>query len=254
MRKGILVTAVTAALGLGLALATSGEAIMQQVDARPTPTALHGTMTMELVDKRGKTLTRQIELWAKSDEKMLIKFLAPADVKGTAFLALKQPDGSDAMKLYLPALKKVRRIAGSQKKGAFMGSDFTYDDIANLGSLDVNDYTHTLLREEAGEEGTVYVVESTPKPGVDSSYEKLIVWVPEATYVPVRIEFYKKGKLYKVLTTDRIQPFADGKYLIPTRLVMENVQSKHKTVLTLSGLEVDTEIPEAVFTERFMKR
>ncbi|AEB12821.1 outer membrane lipoprotein-sorting protein [Marinithermus hydrothermalis] len=251
MRKGILATAV---LGLGLTLAVSGEEVMQQVDARPTPTTLHGTMTMELVDKRGKSLTRQIELWAKDDEKMLIKFQAPADVKGTAFLALKRPDGSDEMKLYLPALKKVRRIAGSQRKGAFMGSDFTYDDISRLGSLDIEDYTHTLLREESSEEGTIYVVESTPKPGVNSSYEKLIVWVPETTYVPVKIEFYKKGRLYKVLTADRIQPFANGRYQIPTRLVMENVQAKHKTVLTLSDLEVDAEIPDTVFTERFMKR
>jgi len=251
---------VLASLGLigvlSLALAVSGEEVMKKVDARPSPSAMHGVMVMQLVNKQGKTLTRKIELWTRKvgdEEKMLIKFLAPADVRGTAFLALKK-GGKEEMKLYLPALKRIRRIAGSQKKGSFMGSDFTYDDISNLGGMKIEDYNHKLLKTEEGAGGKVFVVESTPKPGVESSYSKLVVWVPEATYVPTRIEFYKKGKLYKVLQSSKIESFADGKYLIPTYLVMENVKTKHKTILEQQDLEIDVEIPDSVFSERFMKR
>lgn len=253
MRK--VFTALLLAMA-SLALAISGEEVMQKVDAHPSPSTLQGTMVMKLISKQGKVLTREVQVWSKKtegEEKMLIKFVAPADVKGTAFLTIRK-GGKEEMKLYLPALKRVRRIAGSQKQGSFMGSDFSYDDISNLSGMKIEDYTHKLLRTE--EEGgvKVYVVESTPKPGVDSVYSKQIVWVPADTFVPSKIEFYKNGKLYKVLTNRNVQSFANGKYQIPTLLEMDNVTSGHKTVLEQKDLQVDVPIDDSVFTERFMKR
>ncbi len=253
MRKLLTVVLLVSA---SLALAISGEEVMQKVDAHPSPTSLQGTMVMRLVSKQGKELTREIQVWSRKtggEEKMLIKFVAPADVKGTAFLTIKK-DGKEEMKLYLPALKRVRRIASSQKKGSFMGSDFSYDDISNLSGMKIEDYSHKLLRTEKKDGQEFYVVESTPKPGVESSYSKQIVWVPADTFVPTRIEFYKNGKLYKVLTNAEVKSFAEGKYLIPTLLQMENVQTGHKTVLEQKDLKIDVAIPDSVFSERFMKR
>ncbi len=233
------------------ALALSGEEVLKQVEARPRPKTFHGKLAMELINKQGKRLTRELEIWTKREgsvEKMLIKFLAPPDVRGTAFLAIRK-GGREEMKLYLPALKKVRRIAGGQKKGSFMGSDFSYDDISKLGSLKSENYQSKLLREE----GAFYVVEATPKPGVESAYERLVLWVEKPHFDVVKIEFYRKGALYKVMTLDEIQTYA-GKYRIPTRLVMENKKTRHKTVLLQRELELDHPIPDSVFTERFMKR
>jgi len=240
----------------GLALALSGAEVMQKVAAKPRPATMHGKMEMRLVDKHGRELTRVLETWSKQEgdvEKKLIKFLAPADVKGTSFLVISR-NGQDEMKLYLPALKRVRRIAGGQKKGSFMGSDFSYDDISNLGKIEVDDYENKLLREEELNGAKTYVVEARPKAGVDSSYDKQVLWVRADDFVPVRIEFYQKGKLVKVMTLDHVQKFAGGKYLMPTHMVMENVKSKHKTELTMSDLELDVDIPDSVFSERFMKR
>ncbi len=240
----------------GLALAITGDEVMQKVEARPSPKTLHGKMVMTLVNKQKKKLTREIELWSKDEgevKKMLIKFLAPADVRGTAFLSIQKGDRQE-MKLYLPALKRVRRIAGSQKKGSFMGSDFSYDDIAKLGSLKAKDFKNTLKKETEQDGVKVYVVEAVPKPGVDTSYDRQVIWVRADLFVPIRIEFYKKGKLAKVMTLEKIQAFADGKYQIPTRLTMENVRTHHKTILEQKDLEVDRPIPDSVFTERFMKR
>ena len=254
MRKVLLVAAVL--FSASLALAISGEEVMQKVSAHPSPQTLQGTMVMQLIGKNGKSLSREIQVWSKKtagEEKMLIKFVAPADVKGTAFLTIKK-GGKEEMKLYLPALKRVRRIAGGQKKGSFMGSDFSYDDISNLSGMEVSDYTHKLLRVEKQGGVEVYVVESTPKPGVDSSYSKQIVWVPADTFVPSRIEFYKQGKLYKVLTNRKVESFAGGKYLIPTELEMANVQSGHKTLLQQKNLKLDVPIDDSVFSERFMKK
>ncbi len=254
MRKGII--GLAALLFLGVALAITGDEVMQKVEARPSPKTLHGRMVMTLVNKQGKKLTRELELWSKDEgdvKKMLIKFLAPADVKGTAFLSIQKGDKQE-MKLYLPALKRVRRIAGSQKKGSFMGSDFSYDDIAKLGSLKAKDFTNTLKKEETEGGVKLYVVEAVPKPGVEHTYDRQVIWVRADIYVPVRIEFYKKGKLYKVMTLEKIESFAGGKYEIPTRLTMENVRTHHKTVLEQKDLELDQPIPDSVFTERFMKR
>ncbi len=247
---------LTAILAFGLAFAITGDEVMQKVEARPSPKTLHGRMAMTLINKQGKKLTRELELWSKDEgevKKMLIKFLAPADVKGTAFLSIQKGDRQE-MKLYLPALKRVRRIAGSQKKGSFMGSDFSYDDIAKLGSLKAKDFQNTLKKEEERDGVKVYVVEAVPKPGVEHSYDRQVIWVRADVYVPIRIEFYKKGKLYKVMTLEKIERFAGGKYEIPTRLTMENVRTHHKTVLEQKDLELDRPIPDSVFTERFMKR
>ncbi len=232
-------------------LALSGDEILKRVEARPAPETLHGKMVMELINKQGKRLTRELEIWTKREgdvEKMLIKFLAPPDVRGTAFLAIQKGDREE-MKLYLPALKKVRRIAGGQRRGSFMGSDFSYDDISQLGNLRSEDYSSKLLREEEDR----YVVEAKPKPEVRSNYERLVLWVKKPYFDVVKIEFYQKGALYKVMTLDEIQTFA-GKYRIPTRLVMENKKTRHKTVLLQRELELDQPIPDSVFTERFMKR
>jgi len=234
------------------ALALTGDEVLKRVEARPTPKTFHGKMAMELVNKQGKKLTRELELWSKKEgdvEKMLIKFLAPPDVRGTAFLFVKQGDREE-MKLYLPALKRVRRIAGGQKKGSFMGSDFSYDDIARLGSLKREDYRSKLLREE----DAYYVVEATPKPEAKSAYDRLVIWVEKNHFDVVKIEFFKKGELYKVMTLSEIRTFQDGRYRIPTRLVMENRKTRHKTLLLQKDLELDRPIPDSVFTERFMKR
>ena len=240
-------------LGLLLfpAFALSGDEVMARVEARPTPKTFHGVLEMQLINKRGKVTTRELELWTKKEgevEKMLIKFLAPPDVRGTAFLAIKRGEREE-MKLYLPALKKVRRIAGGQKKGSFMGSDFTYDDIARLGSLKRENYKNKLLKEDARH----YLVEATPKLGVESAYERLLIWVEKPHFDVVKIEFYQKGALYKVMTLAEIQTFAE-KYRIPTKLTMENKKTGHKTVLLQKNLEVDRPIPDAVFSERFMRR
>ncbi len=252
--KGLI--GLLAVFALGSALAITGDEVMKKVEAHPTPKTMHGVMEMHLINKSGKKLTRKLELWQKKEgevEKMLIKFLAPADVKGTAFLVIRKGD-KEEMKLYLPALKRVRRISASQKKGSFMGSDFTYEDISKLGALKTEDYKNKLLREDTLDGKKVYVVEAVPKPGVDTIYDKMVIWVWAEKFHPLKIEFFQKGKKVKVMTLSAFKTFAGGKYELPTRLLMENLKTHHKTELLQENLELDIAIPDSVFTERFMKR
>ena len=128
----------------------SGKEIMTIVDERPDGDDRRSVLTMTLINKRGQQRIREVKSFSKDfgkDKKSVMVFEKPADVKGTAFLSWEYDDPAreDDKWLYMPALKKVRRISGSSRNEYFMGSDFTYDD---MGDRNVEEDTHTLLGEE----------------------------------------------------------------------------------------------------------
>jgi len=209
---------------------------------------------MILINKRQNKRERKISTKRKSYEdgeaKSVAYFLSPADVKGTAFLVWEHKEASNDVFIYLPALKKVRRIASEQKHQSFMGSDFSYADMENE---DVDDSTHKTLREESLEETACWVIESIPKPESDSEYGKVVSWVTQDNYIPKKVEFYdKKGRLYKVMTVIKIGPVGDE--VLPLHFVMENVQKKHKTEIILDKMKLDVSIPDREFTHRAIQR
>ncbi|MBE3575193.1 MAG: outer membrane lipoprotein-sorting protein [Firmicutes bacterium] len=231
----------------GVLAAPTAQQVMERVQNFPVPKTMHGQLSMTLVSG-GKGLARKMEIWQQGRDKTVIKFLEPADVRGTAFLAiLSEGGGDDTMMLYLPALKAVRRVAGSQRQASFMGSDFTYDDIANLG-IRVEDYTYQMLATEKGASGPIYVISATPKkPG---KYTSLKLWVPEPVTLPSRVEFYQGKELLKTLSVEHMQDF--GSYRLPTKMVMTDRSSGHQTIIQLSDLETDVALPAYTFTQRFL--
>lgn len=158
-------------------------------------------------------------MYQKGDQKRLVKFLPPAEVKGVGFLVLSDEE----MYLWMPAFGKVRRIASHVKNQSLMGADFSYDDI---GSSTYSDDYHATIREENQKN---YVLELLPKPGADVDYSRLVVWVRKDNYVPSRVEFYKKGRLLKVMTNEKGERI-EG-FWVPQKVVMENVQTGHKTLM-----------------------
>ncbi len=182
------------------------DTLMAAVDARPEPKTMEATLAMEIGTASGQSLSRTMKLWSLDDTHRVIKFQAPADIKGSGFLAIEAADGSDETMIYLPALGRVRRIAGGQKGDSFFGSDFSYEDITGI---DPDDYTHKLLEVR---DGPVYVVEATPIASSGSTYEKLVLEVPEATLLPERVEYYRDGAVAKVLTVSDVQQ--QGDYLV----------------------------------------
>ncbi|MGD9211410.1 MAG: outer membrane lipoprotein-sorting protein, partial [Desulfobacteraceae bacterium] len=129
----------------------SGKQIMTRVDERPDGDDRTSTITMTLINKSGRKRVRQVENYSKDydkDKKSIMVFKTPADVRGVAFLSWEYdiPSREDDKWLYMPAMKKVRRISGSSKNEYFMGSDFTYDD---MGDRNVEEDKHTLLGEES---------------------------------------------------------------------------------------------------------
>ncbi len=255
MKKIILITvAMVAVFTITLQEAKawlSGQEIMEKVYHNPTGSDMQSELTMTLINARGEERVRQLKQFTRTDddvEKKIMFFVSPADVRNTSFMNYSYTDGRDDDQwIYLPALRRVRRISSDGKSDYFMGSDFTYDD---LGERHPDEDTHTLKGEEVIDGQACYVVESIPK---DASYmySKTITWVMKANYLGLKREFYDRdGKLLKTLQINEFDQ-VDGFWTI-LETEMHNVQRSHRTVMSLKNVQYNTGIRDNRFTERAM--
>jgi outer membrane lipoprotein-sorting protein len=229
----------------------TGKKIMEDVYNKPTGDDMQGELTMTLTNKQGETRVRTLRQYIKYGDKMdkkIMFFQSPADVRGTSFMNWSYVDGRDDDQwIYLPALKRTKRISSDGKSDYFMGSDFTYDD---LGDRHPDEDTHTLLREETLEGKACWVVESIPKEE-DYMYSKTITWVMKDNYLGLRREFYDEdGDLLKILTIKKFDQI-DGFWTI-LETEMKNVQKDHKTNMAFNNVQINQGIPDSRFTERSM--
>jgi outer membrane lipoprotein-sorting protein len=233
------------AAGLLLFLSTlSARDIVDKAYNRDMPKSSMAKSKMIIVNEKGEMREREILTYTaeiKGIRKSLIKFLEPADVKDTSFLHIENPKGEDEQFLYIPAIKKTRRIAGSQRSSSFMGSDFSYSDFEKR---DVDAGEHSLIKEENYNGQDVYVVESIPRDEPD--YSKFVQWIRKDNFVPIRIDFYdKKGNLIKRLEVEKLENI-DG-YWISTKTVMQSLTKNKKTVIEIIEIKNNIEIPEKYF-------
>ena len=252
-------TIAVAALLLMAAAATSsaqitGQKIMENVYYRPTGKDTQSELTMTLINSRGDQRERQIQQFIKDfgeQEKKIMFFLAPADVRNTSFMnwSYDEEGRDDDQWIYLPALKRVKRISSDSKSDYFMGSDFTYDD---LGDRHPSKDDHRLLREEALNGESCYVVESVPK-DPDYMYSKTVSWIVKDKWIGLKREFYDEdGDLLKVLTVKSYDEI-DG-YWVLLHFEMHDVQKDHTTRMQLENVQIEKGIDDSYFSERMMKR
>jgi outer membrane lipoprotein-sorting protein len=218
--------------------------ILQEVeDSLNAPIDREATLKMQLIDKAGNTKNRKLTILQKGPEKRLIRFNAPADVKGVGFLVLED----DLMYLYMPAFAKVRRIASHVKNENFMGTDLTYDDMSQ--SDYVENYT-PVLKDETNQH---YILDLTPKPESEIEYSKLIMWANKQSMLPDTIEFYdRSNRLLKTMIQTETKQI-DG-YWTPQHIEMTDVQDQHKTIMELVNVKHNQGIPDKRFTQRYLKR
>jgi outer membrane lipoprotein-sorting protein len=229
----------------------TGQQIMEKVYNNPSGDDTQGNLSMTLTNNRGEERVRTLTQYIKDDgkvEKKIMYFLSHADVRNTSFMNWSYTDGrSDDQWIYLPALKRTRRISSDGKSDYFMGSDFTYDD---LGDRHPNQDSHKLLREETIEGHACYVVESTPKED-DYMYSKTITWVMKDNFLGLKREFYDdRDRLLKVLSIKDFKKI-DGFWTI-LETEMHNVQRDHRTIMKFTDVKKNKGIPESRFTERSM--
>ncbi len=204
-------------------------------------------LRMTLTERDGSARTRVMEILGRRSSGLLqtvVRFLSPQDVAGTAFLMLEQRGQRSEQHIYLPGLRRTRRIVGRETEGSFMGSDFTY---ADMQGVDPQHATHTRMPDEKVGPTACYVVESMIKPDARSAYAKTQSWVRTTDYLPLRTRFYDRaGKLLKTLYTRRVGELSGKPIVMEAR--MENQQTGHQTDLVVEAIERSDGLPDATFT------
>ncbi|MCD4814638.1 outer membrane lipoprotein-sorting protein [bacterium] len=223
----------------------TGNEILEKEEAnRPASEIMISEMT--IVHKSGAKRIRTIKIWTKGDDYTLVRFISPANIKGTGFLSVKDDDW-----LYLPALRKVRRIAGKDKGKSFMGSDFSYEDVGT-DSL-VEKYNARLLGIEKYEEQDCYILELLPKDAKGAIYSKQKRWVDKARFNQMKTEYYDEhGDLLKIMYLSEVEEI-EG-FWLTKKMEMQNVQKGSKTIIVEKEVKVNPAIPDKMFTTRQLEK
>jgi outer membrane lipoprotein-sorting protein len=257
MRKLVLLIL----LSLAAVPASAGEAearglaIAEEADRRDTGfDNFTADMTMLLRNAQGEESlrimrTKVLEVPADGD-KTLIVFDQPRDVAGTGLLTFTHKVGDDDQWLYLPALKRVKRISSRNKSGPFMGSEFAYEDLA---SQEVEKYRYRFVEEARVDGQAMFVIERYPV-DENSGYTRQLVWMDQAEYRPMKIEFYdRKDALLKTLTFAGYQQYLD-RFWRAAEMYMVNHQTGKSTLLTWGNFKFQVGLADQDFTKNALKR
>jgi outer membrane lipoprotein-sorting protein len=213
---------------------------------------------MKLVNKRGQERERQMS-WVRRNENgsesALIRFEAPADVRGTALLSIEKPEGEDDQWLYLPALQRSRRITAANQSDSFVGSDFTFED---LRPERIDEFSYRVLREETVDGSAAWVVEATPASAQsrkESGYGRREIWVRKDNFVIARVDFYDRaGELMKEFRASDVRPVSGSKSWRAHRMEMRNRKTDHSTLLTFDDFRIDSGVSTETFSLRRLER
>ncbi|MCG6966739.1 MAG: outer membrane lipoprotein-sorting protein [Chromatiaceae bacterium] len=235
--------------------AARGLEIATEADRRDT--GFHdfrAELTMLLRNRHGEESQRQMRTQALEvdgdGDKTMIIFDSPLDVQGTALLTFSHKTGSDDQWLYLPAVKRVKRISSSNKSGPFMGSEFAYEDLA---SQEIEKYTYRYVQDDTLDGQAMFLIERDPV-DENSGYRRQLVWIDQAEYRPIKIEFYdRKDSLLKTLTFTGYQRYLE-RFWRAREMFMQNHQTGKSTLLTWQNYAFRVGLEDSDFTTNSLKR
>jgi len=215
-------------------------------------------LTLTIVDRHGgerhRELVIHLKKYAEDRARTILFFEAPPDVKGVGFLQWADPHGKDEQWLYLPELKRVRQISGGAKRESFVGTDFSYEDLAIISEFadwSEPDAQAQLVRDEPLDGQSCHVIQLLPV-GKDIAYGKLLVWLTADELTIMKFEMYDKAlQLAKVLTMTEVRKVG----VIPTafHMEMQNVQSGSHTTVVFTEVKYDTGMSDDLFTQRALE-
>ncbi len=211
-------------------------------------------LKMVLRNKEGRESEREVSLKVLEmdgdGDRTLFVFDRPRDVKGTAFLVHAHIDEPDDQWLFLPALNRVKRISSSKQSGSFMGSEFSYED---LGAVEVEKFTHRLIRNEECGELDCTVSERIPM-DPDSGYSRQLVWTDTDELRTVQVQYFNRGGQHlKTLVVDGFNKYLE-RFWRPTNLTMTNHLTGKSTSLNWSNYQFATDLDENDFTQTALRR
>ncbi len=235
----------------------NGRQIMEETLNKTSWKDMVGQVKLILTNGKGQQRIRKIKMFnrkrTKNESDMLMRFMAPADVKGTGFLIIEHQNKDDERYLYLPALRRVKRIASSGKGGNFMASDFTYYDI---GKPKLNDWQYKRLPDEIVKGHDCYKIECIPASdqiAKDTGYGKIIRWIRKDILVTIRSEYYDRAnRLWKILFVPKVENISGVWF--QTDMVMKDVQNKHQSEMAFTDIKVNQNISRQFFSQRYLQR
>ena len=256
---------LTISLSSSILLAQSGFEIMQKVLDRDDGDNVITNMQMQLIDKNGHKRIRDMKTYSKDigdDEKKLIFFLSPSDVRNTAFLTYDYADDDkdDDQWLYLPALNKTKRIPASDKDSSFMGSDFSYSDMTEpvLSDYNFKILKESIVKRKSGKQ-KVWQIQVTPKTQEvidETGYLKSVAYVRQDNYMVTRAKYWlKKAGRLKYMDVKKVENI-DGIDVatITTMTTKKGKRTLHKTILIQSDVKMNQNLKEDLFKIRTIEK
>jgi hypothetical protein len=208
--------------------------------------------TLEVFDAKNKVSTKRWtfeRLGAHGESKSVIRFTAPAEVKGVALLIVNHPDRASDQWMWTPAIERDRRIALQDRSTRFFGTDFSFED---LEERDVNQYSYSLEGEDVLDGAAFWRIESTPLKTKSSQYTRAILWIRHADYAIARIENYAKDKIVRRLSYSNIENVQG--ILTARQLEMTDLVRGSRTRLSLENLQYNAPLKDESFTLQALRR
>ncbi len=217
-------------------------------------------VSMTIKDSQGRERSREFTILRRNvlpedgdesanhagDQKFYVYFTRPSDVRKMVFMVWKHIGEDDDRWLYLPALDLVKRIAASDERTSFVGSDFFYEDVSGRG---IEEDTHELAETTEN----YYVLKNTPKAPDEVEFAYFKMWIHKTTFLPVKIEYFADGdEKYRVYDALKVEMIQDYPTVVKSR--MRDLRTKGETVIEYSDVKYEIELPDEVFTERYLRR
>jgi len=223
----------------------TGYELAKMMDKKKQPKNSKSEISMTLINlKKDRKKTKEMFSISKDNgNKMLIFFKTPKRDKGVGFLKIESDD-NDKLSLFIPKLKKIRRISSSNQSDSFMGSDLSFEDML---SRDLDDFTYKIINVEDG----FYILESICKDD-QSEYSRHISWVTMDDLLIKKEESYDKNN--KLLKEKLFEQILIKDYHLVTKIDVTNISDQHRTILKINNLEIDSDIGDHIFQEKNLKR
>jgi hypothetical protein len=250
MKKRVILLGLILPLLQAAAQQPDASQIMAKSRDQSITSSLNATVVLTITEKGGSTRNRTISMMTKSYadglEKRIIRFIEPADVRGTSMLVVDNRSSADEMWIYLPALKKTRRIVTSEKGKSFMSSEFSN---ADMSSPAISDFTHKHL-EKSGINNQ-WIIESIPvneDKADEYGFSKKISYISIDKNQVLKMEFYNfDNELFKVIEIKGIFPLSDGKYMIKD-MVASNLNTNRKSEILFTNINEGVKVDDSNFT------
>jgi outer membrane lipoprotein-sorting protein len=218
-------------------------------------------VNMKIIDKNGQVREREFNILRKNEsqggnQKYFVYFIRPADVRGMVFMVYKytEPGKDDDRWLYLPALDLVKRIAASDKRTSFVGSDFLYEDVSGRN---LDEDMHELVETT----DKYYIIKNVPKDTDAVEFSYYNVSIDRNNFMPMKMEYYdKNGKLYRTIESVKVEPIASEEngqpveYPTVMRSVVSDLNTGSKNEMEFSNVQYNIGLSDNIFSERYLRR